>query len=523
MKKCYFSVFLFTLIVLQKKKSNNTGRKQPKQSAEKWLVSRKSLIKPEELAKPAVNTVISQVESFIKNELYIPDSAKILLAVSGGVDSIAMLDIIANLSVKYGYKPYVVHYNHQLRGVSSDGDEEYARKLAAYYSIPFHCTRGNVKEYAENNHLSLEQAARIMRYRFIEQTARTLKVNYIATAHTLDDSAETFLFNLMRGSGLTGLSGIPWSRALNKNIMLVRPLIGCRKQQLVEYAIARNSKWREDETNAMLNFTRNKIRHELIKYLETEYNPSIVDILSRTSLLLKGADKFINDFVQQNLKNIVTDKRDSRFSLRIGMLQTYSEFIRGEIIQASLKANFHLQPLPMAIIDRIASLCSLPSGSIADISKNFYVLRDRNRLVFSKSKPLENQAIMIEKTGEYEFNTYKLILKEVRKNQVKFKNEKSIEYLDYDKVPMLLYLRNWQRGDAFRPLGMEGSLKLSDFFINEKISIVDKGLIPILASKSDIIWICGQRISDNYKIDDTTKRYLKIEIIELNNNKKENL
>lgn len=502
------------------KKSNKTGKKPNKQTAEKWLVNRNALIKPEDISKPGLSAVISNVQNFIKNEICLPDNSRILLAVSGGVDSVTMLDIMANLSIKNGYKLFIVHFNHQLRGVSSDRDEEHARYLAAKYNIPFHCTKGNVKEYAENNSLSIEQAARILRYRFIEQTARTLKVSYIATAHTYDDSAETFLFNLMRGSGITGLSGIPWTRTLSKNILLVRPVIRCRKSHLIEFAKERNLKWFEDESNAMLNFTRNKIRHKLIKLLEDEYNPAIVDILNRTSFLLKGADKFISDFVIQNLKTVVTDKADNRFSLRIKLLQTHSEFIQGEIIQAAVKSQFHIQPLSLSIIDRITALFELPSGSIADINKNYYVVKDRNRLIFSRRKPALNQTLMIEKTGEYEFNGYKLTLNEVKKSQVKFKNDRNTEFFDYDKVPMLLYIRNWKPGDTFRPLGMEGSVKLSDFFINEKVSIIEKARIPILASRSDLVWVCGLRISDNYKIDDSTKRYLKIELIEENKTQK---
>ncbi|MDQ1265629.1 MAG: tRNA(Ile)-lysidine synthase, partial [Bacteroidota bacterium] len=239
-------------------KQQNTAQKpfRDKIKAERQSkeINSRKLYTPEEKKNPIIQKFINSVEEFLLRELYIPDGSELLIAVSGGVDSCVLLDIIANISVNHKYILNVAHYNHGLRGSDSDSDENFVGKIAAEYNIPFHHSKGKVKQYAKKNALCIEHAARVLRYIFLERTSGMLKAEYVATAHTADDLAETFFINLFRGSGLTGLAAIPSKRLMSKTVKLIRPLIKMKKKDIIEYAKLRNLKWREDYTNAMVNF-----------------------------------------------------------------------------------------------------------------------------------------------------------------------------------------------------------------------------------------------------------------------------
>ena len=207
-----------------------------KQTFELVPINPKKLLSAAEKRDPFFQNFYREVEKFVVSEMLIESGAKVVIAVSGGVDSIVMLDVFANLADKYNFMVYVAHLNHNIRGVASEQDVIFVRDLAASYNIPFHSSTGNVIPYSEKNGLSIEEAARFIRYNFFERITRTLNADFLATAHTSDDSAETFLLNLFRGTGLTGLSGIPSRRQLVKDVIIIRPFIYFNKQKILEYA-----------------------------------------------------------------------------------------------------------------------------------------------------------------------------------------------------------------------------------------------------------------------------------------------
>ncbi len=465
-----------------------------------------------------INNAISKVDDFLRKELFIESGMKFILAVSGGVDSVVLLDIMAQLASKYFMTLYVSHFNHNLRGENSKKDEQFVKSLAETYKLNYYHSSGNVKQYSEKNSLSIEHSARTLRYNFYERTARTINADFVASAHNANDSAETFLINLMRGAGLTGLSGIPSKRQLVKNVLIVRPLINFKKAEIIEYAKERNLKWREDESNALMNYTRNKVRLDLLPKLMNDYNPSIIDTLNRTSRLIQAADSIVDDIVRKNLPNIVGDITTERFYLKIPTLQTFDEFIQGELIQASMQKYFRSQSLNLNTIDRIISLLNSHTGSIAEINNNYLVLRDRDYLIFSKKTVDVDINQRINKTGEFKIGKFKLILKEVKRSEVKFTNDPRIEYLDWELLPNFLEVRNWQQGDTFQPLGM-GTQKVSDYLTNIKIPLIDKPKVLVLTNKSEIIWLIGLRLSEVFKVTPETNRIISAEIKLINEQK----
>ncbi len=464
-----------------------------------------------ERSNSIISSGVSKVDDFMRKELFVESGMKFILAVSGGVDSVVLLDIMAQLASRYYFTLYVSHFNHNLRGENSKKDEQFVKLLAESYKLNYYHSSGNVKQYSEKNSFSIEHSARILRYNFYERTARTINADFVASAHNANDSAETFLINLFRGAGLTGLSGIPSKRQLVKNVVMVRPLIGFKKAEIIEYAKERKLKWREDESNALMNYTRNKIRLDLLPKLMSDYNPSIIDTINRTSRLIQAADLIVDDIVKKNIATIVGDITPDRFYLKIPTLQTYDEFIQGELIQASMQKYFRSQPLNLNTIDRIISLLNSHTGSIAELGNNYFVLKDRDSLIFSKKTVDVDINERISKTGEFKIGKFKLILKDIKRSEVKFNNDPKIEYIDGDLLPNFLEIRNWEQGDSFQPLGM-GTQKVSDYLTNIKMPLIDKPKVLVLKIKSEIIWLVGLRLSEIFKVTVDTKRIISAEI-----------
>jgi tRNA(Ile)-lysidine synthase len=477
------------------------------------ILNPKKLLTNTQKNDPFLKSFYDKVEDFLKKELFIEKGFKILVAVSGGVDSIVLLDCLALLSNKLFFNVYVAHFNHKMRGESSEKDEKFVSGLAQDYNLQFYLASGNVKSFAEKNSISIEHAARQLRYNFFERTARNLNIDYVATAHTADDSAETFLINLIRGSGLTGLSGIPAKRQFVKNISIVRPLLGFHKNELFEYTKKRKLFWRQDESNALLNYTRNKIRLDLLPKLENEYNPSIIDTINRTSRLIYGADEIIKDIVKKNIPNLIIEASGDKFSMKISMLQTFSEFLQGEFIQHSWLKYFRLQPLSLAVIDRILNLFNSQTGAVCEINSQFFALKDRNTIIFSKKNIEEKFKQLVTVPCEINIGKQKIVFKEIEKKDLKYSSDPNIEYFDSKAFEGFVELRTWAEGDSFQPLGMNGDIKISDYLINEKISLIDKSKILVLTNKMEILWVVGKRISEKFKVKKSSKVIIKAEII----------
>lgn len=483
----------------------------------KQKVQTLATVNPEKLLRKSdrndklIQSIIEKVEEFLVKEMYIDHTSRVLLAVSGGVDSIVLLDCMAVLSDKYKFGLFVAHYNHKLRGEASDKDEQFVKSVCQSYNIPFYSANGKVKQFAEKNSMSIETAARFLRYSYFERTVRTINGDFLATAHTADDSAETFLMNLIRGAGLTGLSGIPSRRQFIKDVLLIRPIITFKKKQIIEYANRRGLDWTEDETNMLQQYTRNKIRHDLIPKLESDFTPSIVDIINRAANLIHGADSLVHTYVKAQLPNVVSEVQPDRFSIKLSIFNTLDDFLQGEIIQTALGKYFRLQAQSLNIIDRIIDLQNSEIGAICEINKKIFAIRERNQITVARKKDTFKVNMLIDPIGKYKIGNYSLVLRKVERAELEFSKNPNVEYIDAASLPPVLYLRNWEPGDSFTPLGMQGTMKVSDYLTNEKISSIDKQGVLVLSTKTEIIWLIGMRLSDKYKVKKNTKNIIKLE------------
>jgi tRNA(Ile)-lysidine synthase len=305
---------------------------------------------------------VERVEKYLQNELLVEDGEVILVGVSGGVDSVVLLDILHVLSFEHGYTIYVAHVNHGLRGAQAKRDEKFVRSLAQKYDVQCHATTVQVKDFAKKHSLTEEAAARELRYKFFRQTSSTLRAGVCATAHTADDAAETLLMNLFRGTGLSGLAGIPPRRTLVKKTQLVRPLLQISKEEIKEYAEQRELEWYEDETNSITTYTRNKVRHDVLPKLKEEFNPKIIESLNRTATLLRRADGFIESFIDSTYHSVVVEKEDSCV-IDINKLEVLHEFLQSEIIERCISTLTFGYLVKNRVLARISStillLCAI--------------------------------------------------------------------------------------------------------------------------------------------------------------------
>ena len=421
-------------------------------------------------------------DNIYKNNLFTKKS-KILLAVSGGADSIFLLFVLKDL----GYDIQIAHCNFNLRDVESDQDEQFVKDIADKYSIRCYVRSFDTLKFAEENKISIQMAARQLRYDWFEELLVENNFSCIATGHHQDDSIETFLINLIRGSGISGLCGI---QMINNKI--VRPLLSLKRNQIEYFLTKQNIKYRNDSSNGDIKYLRNNIRHQLIPLLK-EINPKIQETISNEINMLNGINNIFKEKVNDIRKSIMI-KREELFIIKISDLLNISNL---EVILYEL-----LRPFGSFQVKQIINSLRLQSGK-QFFSNTHYILIDRECLIISQKKETNNKEIKIFRT-DHEISK-PLYMKLSETFDLSIVNDPLFAKFDLNKLTFPLLLRKWKNGDKFIPLGMNNFKKVSDFFVDEKYTLNEKKEQWILCSKENIIWIVGKRIDDRYKIASNTK------------------
>jgi len=491
---------------------NKVSKPHPKDLNQYTTVDKKLLLTADEMNSAFYKPHFNNILDFIKNKLYVEKNSNILVGVSGGVDSVVLLDSLLNLSQVFPMNIAVAHLNHELRGDNSNGDAVFVKSFTEKFGLKFYSSSIDVKSYANKYQLGIEEAARTMRYKFFTKVATNEKYDFVALAHNSNDSVETFFLNLFRGSGLTGLSGIPAKRNIAKSISVIRPMLNLSKKDIKAYAENRNLSWREDESNAENNFLRNKIRNELIPIIEKDYSPGILNVVSRTTRIIQSADKFIGDRIKGYVDKLTLSKNENSFELNISSLHSFNNFIQAEIIANSLQRHLNVNNINSNYLEKVVDISNKETNSQTTITDGIVVLRDREKLIFRKPNLVEkiNERLLRDKSiiiGKYE-----ILFENISKEKIVLSEDKNVEYFDSEFMPMLLTLRNWESGDKFTPLGMEGTVKVSDFLTNQKVNHFEKQEKLVLTDGVDIIWLVGERIAEKYKISEDTKEVLKVTI-----------
>jgi tRNA(Ile)-lysidine synthase len=421
------------------------------------------------------------------------DGKKLLLAVSGGIDSMVMMHLFHNLKTNCT----IAHCNFQLRGQESDGDEAFVREQASKLYYKIFVTRFETEEYAAENHLSIQMAARELRYSWFERLLKAHQFDYIAVAHNRDDAIETFFINLGRGSGIAGLTGI---RPISGNI--IRPLLKASRNEIDQYAKENEIPYREDSSNTSDKYLRNYIRHQIIPGFE-EVFPHFRESMAQNLDKLNDAYSLYQQAINSEITGIV---RQEGTLLFIDIPQLLKTLVPKTVLFEILKKY----GFSSSTVDEIFTVTNASPGKHF-VSATHKLVKDRECFIVSKLKSESNSRFYVEEgTAILEYPIHLSL--EILDISPGFSIDKtaSVAFLDYDKVEFPMILRKWQSGDYFTPLGMAGMKKLSDFFVDLKLSLIEKENIWLLASGDHIVWIVGKRIDDRFKITHETRKILKI-------------
>ncbi|WP_445719417.1 tRNA lysidine(34) synthetase TilS [Flavobacterium sp.] len=415
---------------------------------------------------------------------------KLLLAVSGGVDSMVLLDLFYKLR----FDICVVHCNFQLRGKESDGDELFVQVKSKKLKVKSYFIRFDTEKYSKENKLSIQIAARKLRYNWFQELLSENQLDYLVTAHHLDDNVETFLINFTRGTGLEGLTGIP-----TQNGNIIRPLLPFSREEIENYALENKIQWREDSSNASDKYFRNKLRHDVVPILK-ELNTGFLDSFQNTLHHLQQAESLVNDASKLVYEKVVIVK-ENQLEIQLKPLLTFQNY-KSYLYQWLKEYRF-------SAWNDIYDLVTAQSGKQV-FSNTHVLLKDRNKLILSERKAASNNEVYFIDSIESKVNI-PLKLSFTRFSGGKDVNSNCI-FVDEDKIKFPLTIRKWQEGDEFYPFGMTGKKKLSKYFKDEKFSLLDKENQWLLCSADQIVWVIGKRADNRFKTQKTTQNIIKIEV-----------
>lgn len=435
----------------------------------------------------------NQLQSYIRREQLFDPSRRLLLAVSGGRDSV----VLTHLCVHAGLSIGIAHCNFKLRGVESERDEQFVRQLAAKYDVPFYSMQFDTAAYAEAHRQSIQVAARELRYMWLEKVRQVEGYDLIATAHHMQDNVETLWMNISKGTGMAGLHGI-----LPKQGLLVRPLLFATREDISAYAEEHLLEHVEDSSNATDKYTRNFFRHRVLPVLEEAY-PQVVKNTGASIQRFREAEMLYRQALSLHRRNLL-EQRKQEYFIPVNKLKKAEPL---HTIVYELLKPFHCSPAQAAQV--VELLYSEPGKWVA--TPAYRIVRDRKWLIITPLEAAASTFFVIEEGQE-------TVLLPGRQLHIKtttgmqISDDPCMAYIDKQQLHFPLILRRWKQGDYFYPLGMTKKKKLSRFFIDQKLPLPEKEKVWVLESQKKIVWIAGMRIDNRFRITPGTKEVLKIEL-----------
>ena len=455
---------------------------------------------------------------FIKEHHLVSGQHHLVVAVSGGQDSVCLLHVLVKLQDELDIKLHIAHLNHQLRGAESEADAEYVAQLARQLGIPATIEQRDVKSYQARQRISLEEAAREVRYSFLEEVAESVRASRVAAGHTTDDQAETILMHLIRGTGTRGLRGLqPSSRRQSSggSITIIRPLLQVRRQETADYCQRHQLIPRIDASNLSLSPLRNRIRHQLLPQLES-YNPRVVEALLRTAriagedlaFLDKESRRLWDSIAQRQGDTIILDKGrflESPPALQRHLLRAAIEELLGNLKDIETR---HIEEIMAALTKPAGKRFSLPGGLVFTIEYNRYLLGSEPAAL--APLPLLRGEFTLKVPGDTLLPGWRVAATIIERAEMTDKGDDFTACFDLNKVGGKVLVRTRQPGDRFQPLGMSQSKKLGEFMIDAKIPRAWRQRVPVVCSSQHILWAVGWRIDDRVKVTENTSQVLRL-------------
>ncbi len=444
--------------------------------------------------------------NFINKYKLVQKGDRLLIALSGGADSIFALHFFNKYKKKYQIEVSALHINHLLRENDSDEDEIFCKEYCEKGEIQFISKRVDVKSLAPKLKKSIEETARDVRYFKLNDYSEKINATKIVTAHNLNDNTETMLLNLFRGSGLEGVSGIPIMRG-----KIIRPLLTTSKEDILAYLEQNNISFRTDKSNFENDFSRNFLRNEIIPKLKERINPALDLNVFKFSEILNESNRIISNYAQSIEAEFV---KYTELGVEISdliLLKHNTDELFGVLAKASIAKYFFIKTT-FKDIAHLKSLFFLQVGQKIDLSKNLFATRERDsiNIQLKIENTYEFVDANLELNSEIEIDGKFFLAIEVDRNEIDFSNQKNVEFIDGDKIIFPLTIRKWDNGDIFKPIGLNGTKTISDFLTEIKIKSTEKKKQLVLLSKNKIIWVVNQRIDESVKIKKSTKRIIKL-------------
>lgn len=460
-----------------------------------------------------------KVLSYVKDNDLIKRGDKILIALSGGPDSVCLLNILFELKEELNIEIAAAHLNHLLRGEDALRDEEYVIDICNKMGVKCFAKRVDINAYAEEHKLSSEMAGRNVRYDFFDEILNREGFNKIATAHNANDQAETILFRLMRGTGLEGLGGIKVFRD-NK---IIRPILCLSRNEVEKYIKLKSLCPRVDKTNFEKIYNRNKIRLDILPYMKENFNKDIIQTLNRMSALLQKDNEFLENLAL-GLYNNYCIEYDDYFIIKKEIFKEEEVIVNRVLRHVITKFSRSNYDFEMKHIYKIFYLSKNDSGKIVDLPNGIYAENIYGDIYIKskEKKPTiknEKEEIILSKNNinktTANFDGFKIqfyVVNDYEKDKINLKENKLVKYFDFDKINKNILVRYRKDGDRIIPLGMNGNKKLKDIFIDMKIPKEERDNTPILCFDEKIAWIIGIRTSEEYKLTNKSKNILKVAI-----------
>ncbi len=457
-------------------------------------------------------SIIDRLGQFIRNQKLLPADGRLLLAVSGGLDSVVLLSLFMHLRDDLGLTLGVVHVNHGIRGDEADADQLFVKKLAEHHHLPFFCTRVDAVAHSRSMKLSLEEAARNLRYDYFQAALTDSGFSCLATAHNANDQAETVLDHFLRGSGAAGLSGI-----LSRRGPFIRPLLPFTRAELVSYASESRLEHREDASNRDLSIRRNRIRHQLIPLIQEHFNPGIMGTLNRSAAIFQQMESQLDVEVKEAFKSLVSLQKKNEIILEIKRFLGYNNLIQTYLLFHCCK-NLGIQRTSLNFPKIRKMLDIIQKGEVGrkvEVFGPVALLIDHDGIVLGnleKDVPQKKEVDLLRLASvRYHGRDFRWTIHR-KDDEFAFTHSRNSELLDFEKVGSRICFRTLYAGARFFPLGLGGQKKVADLLSDRKIPIRQKQGTILLETDGDVVWVCGHRIDERFKVTEATRAVLKLEM-----------